>query len=147
MFDTKLQGEHELEQMIKTHRVHMVMAMPDTLDNPSRVEYIDKFYQDTVNGQIWHQRVHYKQLADYKNEIESTATPIGYPLYNRYFLDYIERAKELRDDWGKVQYFINCLEMWCHSPSKSLSKFNKMILTTIRFMLKDKRIPKEDKDA
>ena len=145
MYDAKFQGEHELEKMIKIHRVHMVMAMPDTMDNPADIEYIDKFYQDTVNGQIWHQRVHYKPLIDCDNEIECTATPIGYPLYNRYFLDYADMVRKLRADDSKVQYFINCLEMWCYSPSKSLSKFNKMLLTTVRFMLKDKRI-KEDTD-
>lgn len=141
MFSLKFQGEHELEQMIKSHRVHMVMAMPDNIDSPSSIEFVDKFYQDTVNGQIWHQRVHYNN-----GEIESTATPIGYPLYNKYFLDYTDMVKILRDS-GKVQYFLNCLDMWYCSPSKQLSRFNKMLLTVIRFMLKDKRIPKEDKDA
>ena len=143
MFDAKFQGERELEQMIKTHRVHMVLAMPDSIDNPANIEYIDKFYQDTINGQIWHQRVHY-QSAD--GNIESVATPIGYPLYNRYFLDYTDTVKTLRADDSKVQYFINCLEMWCYSPVKQLNKFNKMLLTTVRFMLKDKRIIKEDED-
>lgn len=144
MYSAMLQGERELEQMIKTHRVHMVMAMPDNIDNPANIEYIDKFYQDTINGQIWHQRVHYKNSD---GSIESTATSIGYPLYNSYVLDYTSMVKKLRADDKKVQYFINCLEMWCYSPSKQLNKFNKMILTIIRFMLKDKRVAKEDEDA
>ena len=142
--------EREFEQMIKTHRVHMVMAMPNTFDKPSKIEYMDKFYQDTVNGQIWHQRVHYKHNTNENNTdgcIESTATSIGYPLYNRYFLDYIDMVRKLCADDKKVKYFISYFNLWSYSQSKQLNKFNKMILTVIRFMLKDKRIPKEDEDA
>lgn len=135
---------YEFQEMVVTHRVKQSFVR--LLRNPkTESEAVLRYFMDTVDNKRYKLAYILENAEEYKDrKVIKTVSEVSEGAYKKAWHEYVNDCIVARLDKETMLNRANILGRYARRGPKKWSEFYRLRADTIRFMLKDKRITKNN---